>query len=69
MPGEVIGDMFGQRVDNGQPPLQLETGCAHCGQVSVVTLPWESARQYIATLEARLAENMRQFPNKPLGAA
>lgn len=62
MPAQVIGSPFDPRPDAGQPPVRIETSCAHCGQNSVVTLPWEQARRYIASLEARLAETMRQLP-------
>lgn len=69
MPGEVIGNVDEPRTDNGQPGVALETLCAHCGRSSVVNFSWEEARQYVATFEARLAENMRKLPHQPLVVA
>jgi len=52
------------RQDEGQPGVSLSTFCPDCGKEVVVHYSWEEARQLIATLEARLAENMRQLPRR-----
>lgn len=60
---KIIGtDPTEPRLCAGQPGVDFETKCDHCGRTSLVKLSWEQARQYIATLQARLAENMRKLP-------